>query len=287
MEFWRKKEVQGTLLLLPYLLVFTLFVLVPLVQTVAGSFMGDGGIFANYLAAFAMPTFRKALAHTVLYTVLASVLVIVLAFPMAFLMHRVLGRYKKLRYLFSLPYASGMMGLAMIWLMFFNPQNGLVNKLLPFFGVGSQNWLQSPVLAFLSVLTLVFWRGYAFTLFNCLQALELQPRELYEFAALAGANTRQAFVHITLPRLLPMMMYIIPTAVVSVLTTFEPIFLFNYAGMPLDATNTLVNEFYRQANLGRPGIACAIAVIILLPIMGCCYAYVRYIFGGKAAKHHA
>lgn len=284
MSFWRRREVHGAILLLPYLLVFTLFVLVPLVSTVVTSFTGGGSLLANYRAVFAMPGFRLALLHTAGYAIIASLLVLALAFPTAFVVHRVLNRRRWLRHLLSLPYASGMMGLAMIWLMFFNPQNGLVNKLLPLFGLEAQNWLRSPGLAFVCVLSLVFWRGFGFTLFNCLQAIERQPTELYEFASLAGASSQQAFWHITIPQLLPTLMYIVPTAVVSVLTTFEPVFLFEYAGMSTFMTNTLVNEFYRQANLGRPGIASAIAVLMLLPIMICCYVYMRYVFGRKAAK---
>lgn len=284
MSFWRRREVQGTVLVLPYLVVFTLFVLVPLAQTVVSSFSGDGGLLSNYRAAFAQTEFRLALVHTAAYTVIASAAVMALAFPTAFAIHRIVKRHRQLLNFLSLPYASGMMGLSMIWLMFFNSQSGLVNKLMPFFGLEAQAWLQQPLTAFFCVLSLVFWRGFGFTLFNCLQAIERQPKELYEFASLAGASSRQAFVHITIPQLLPTMMYIVPTAVVSVLTTFEPVFLFAYTDMPSGVTNTLVNEFYRQANLAQPGVAGAIAVIILIPIMLCCYSYMRYIFGRKAAN---
>lgn len=283
MFFWRKREVQGTVLLLPYLVVFTLFVLVPLIATVVRSFMGDG-LLGNYIAAFALPRFRLAMAHTALYTALASLLVLLLAFPAAYLMRRLFRRCRWLKLLITMPYAPSIMALSMIWLMFFNAQNGLVNKLMPLFGLTAQNWLESPLPAFFCVLSLVFWRGFAFALFNCVHAMESQPKELYEFAAISGANSSQMFLHITLPQLLPTLMYIVPTAMVSVLTTFEPIFLFNYAGMNPDATNTLVYEFYRQANLGQPGVASAIAVMTLVPIMLCCWAYMRYTLGRKAAK---
>lgn len=284
MSFWRRREVQGTLLLLPYMLVFVLFVIVPLAGTFIRSFAGDGGLLSNYMAAFAMPRFRLALVHTVLYTVLAAVLVLALAFPTAFLIYRVVNRHKRLRYLIAMPYASSMMSLALVWLMFFNPRNGLVNKLMPLFGLTPQNWLENPFTAFLCVFSLVFWRGFCFTLFNCLQSMDSQPREIYEFAAIAGVGTRQTFIHITLPQMLPTLVYVIPTAVVSVLTTFEPVFLLTYAGMSRDMTNTLVYEFYRQANLGQPGVASAIAVLLLIPILACSYAYMRYMLGRKAVK---
>lgn len=284
MSFWRRREVQGTILILPYMLVFALFVIVPLVQTVVRSFMGGENLFSNYMAAFALPRFRMAMLHTAGYTVIAAVLVLALAFPTAYLIHNILNRHKRIRYLIAMPYASSAMALSMIWLMFFNPQNGLVNKLLPLFGLSAQNWLESPGAAFLCVLSLVFWRGFCFTLFNCLQAMESLPREIFESAAISGASSAQAFVHITVPQMMPTLVYVIPTAVVSVLTTFEPILLLYYAGMSPDMTGTMVYGFYQQANLGQPGIASAIAVLMLIPIMISCYAYSRYIFGRKAAK---
>lgn len=284
MYFWRRREVQGTVLLLPYLLVFVLFVIVPLVQTAAGSFMGGENLLSNYVTAFSMPRFRIALLHTVGYTVLASLLVLLLAFPTAYLIHRIINRHKRIRYLIAMPYASSFMALSMIWLMFFNPQNGLINKLLPLFGLTAQNWLESPGLAFLCVFSLVFWRGFCFTLFNCLLAMERMPKEVHESAAISGASAVQEFVHIAIPQMKPTLLYVIPTAVVSVLTTFEPILLLYYAGMSPDMTGSLVYVFYQQANLGQPGVASAIAVLLLVPIMICCYGYSRYIFGRKAAK---
>lgn len=284
MSFWRRREVQGTVLVLPYILIFALFVLYPLIRTVVSAFTGGTNPLANYMQAFSMPSFRMAMLHTLGYTVIASLLVVALAFPISFLVYRVLNRHKRLRYLIAMPYAASAMALAMIWLMFFNQQNGLANKLLPLFGLSAQNWLESPGPAFLCVLSLVFWRSFCFTVFNCLQAMETQPKEIYESAAIAGANSRQTFMHITLPQLVPTMFYVIPTTVISALTTFEPIMLLYYAGMDVNQTGSLVYLYYQQATIGSKGVASAIAVLLLVPIMICCYAYSRYIFGRKAAK---
>lgn len=283
MFFWRKREVQGTVLLLPYLVVFTLFVLVPLIATVVRSFMGDG-LLGNYIAAFALPRFRLAMAHTALYTALASLLVLLLAFPAAYLMRRLFRRCRWLKLLITMPYAPSIMALSMIRLMFFNAQNGLVNKLMPLFGLTAQNWLESPLPAFFCVLSLVFWRGFAFALFNCVHAMESQPKELYEFAAISGANSSQMFLHITLPQLLPTLMYVIPVAVVSVLTTFEPVLLMTYAGLDTTVSNTLVYVFYKQAYLNQPGVASAVAMMVLLPILLCSWRYLRYTERRKAVK---
>ena len=284
MSVWRRKEVQGTVLALPYMLVFVLMVLLPLVQTVWMSFSGGGHVLANYQKLFAEPDFQRVLLHTLGYTVLASLLVLALSFPTAFLIHNVLNRHKRIRYLLAMPYVTSAMGLAMIWLMFFNPQNGLINKLLPLFGLSAQNWLDNPVTAFLCVFSLVFWRSYCFIMFHCLQGMEALPIEVYESAAIAGASSCQTFVHITMPQLTATLFYVIPTTVISALTTFEPLMLLYYAGMDASQTDSLVHMYYQQANLGRPGVASAIAVLLLAPIMACCYAYSRFVFRRKAAK---
>ena len=114
--------------------------------------------------------------------------------------------------------------------------------------------------------------------------MERLPEELHELALIAGANGTQEFVYIAMPQMIPSLMYVIPTAVVSVLTTFEPILLLYHGGMDPDMTGSLVYLFYQQANLQQPGVASAIAVMLLIPILICCCFYSRYLLGRKAAK---
>ena len=112
MSFWRRREVQGTVLVLPYILIFALFVLYPLIRTVVSAFTGGTNPLANYMQAFSMPSFRMAMLHTLGYTVIASLLVVALAFPISFLVFRVLNRHKRLRYPIAMPYAAAAMALA-------------------------------------------------------------------------------------------------------------------------------------------------------------------------------
>lgn len=278
MSFWRRRNAQGLMLVLPFIIVFAVFVLYPLIRTIVLSFSGGENLFAHYTEAFHSAGFARALIHTLAYTVISAILVTALSFPTAFLLHQHLQRHPRARHLLSLPYVTSMMAVSLLNLMFFNNQNSLVNKLMPLFNLQPQNWLESPVMSFLCVLLLMVWRGYSYTMFSCLLAMDTLPQEPYEAATIAGATRWQAFRYITLPQVLPTLGYVIPTTIIAVMTTFEPLLTLYSAGMEPDMTTSIAYLFFKQALSGGDiGVACAMACILILPIMLCCFCYMRYI----------
>lgn len=284
MSFWRRRELKNLAFVLPFVIVFTAFVLVPLVQTVVLSFSGADPLW-NYRTLFGIPKFRRALLHTLGYTVLAALLVTVFSFPTACLVQRHMRRHPRIRHMMSLPYITSMMSIGLLNLMFFNTQNSLLNKLLPLFGLQPQNWLEDPGAAFVCVLLLMSWYGYTYTTFACLQAMNDLPDEPYEAATIAGATRWQAFRYITFPQVLPTLGYVIPTTVIATLTMFEPILTMYYAGMDTSVTGSVAYMFYQQAFSGKnPGLACAMAVTLIVPILLCCFCYARYILNDKTAR---
>ncbi len=285
MSFFRRRSAQGWLLVLPFLIVFSVFVIYPLIQTVILSFSGGESPSAYYQELFCISRFRNALAHTAAYTVIAAIAMTAAAVPTAYLIQQSMRRHSRLRHLLSLPCVTSMMAVSLTNLMFFNSQNSLVNKLLPLFNLQPQNWLESPGTAFLCILLLMFWRGYSYILFTCLLVMDTLPQEPYEAAAIAGASRWQAFRYISLPQVTPALGYAIPTAVIAVMTTFEPVLVLHYAGMNAGMTSTAAYIFYQQAfSVRGPGLACAVACLMLLPIMIGCFFYSRYLLHSKPVR---
>lgn len=285
MSFLRRRAVQGWLLVLPFLIAFSIFVIYPLIQTVVLSFSSGENPFFYYQEAFSNPRFSKALTHTAAYTVVAAIAMTVLSIPTAYLIQQSMRRHPKLRHLLSLPYAASMMAVSLTNLMFFNSQNGLLNKLMPLFNLQPQNWLDSPGMAFLCVLLLMIWRGFSYILFTCLLIMDTLPQEPYEAATIAGASRWQAFRYISLPQVLPVLGYVIPTTVIAVMTTFEPVLTLYYAGMNVGTTSSAAYLFYQQAfSVRGPGLACAIACLMLVPIMLGCFLYSRYLLNNKSLR---
>ena len=285
MSFWRRREVQGLLLMLPFLILFSMFVLFPLIQTVILSFSGGENLFSHYLEAFSIPRFRQALFHTLGMTLISAALVTLLSLPTAFLIQKITSRHPRARHLLALPYATSMMSLSLTNLMFFNGQNSLLNKLIPLFNLTPRDWLSSSGSAFFSVLVLMLWYGYGYTTFVCLLTMDSLPAEPYEAATIAGATHWQAFRYITLPQVLPSLGYVIPTTIIAVLTMFEPVLALYYSGMDVNLTTSLTYVFYQQAFSGsNPGLACAMACVLIVPVLLCCYLYMRYVLHNRTAR---
>lgn len=285
MNYWRKREFHSLLMFLPFFLLFMLFVVCPLIYTVIRSFMGGPAPLSNYAELFSRAEFRRAAFETLTYTVLSALLVILLAFPATFLIHNVIRNHPLLQHLLSLPYLTSLMSLSMIWLMLFNRDSGMINKILPIFDLTPQNWLDSPRELFLCILLLLFWRSFSYTTFSFLQALESRPQEPLEMARIFGASHWQTFRSITLPHALPSLMYVVPTTIICSITMFEQLCVFYVGGLDQSAATVLPVLLFHQAFTAEdPGLACAIGTVMILPVFILCLVYARYTLNNHTVR---
>ena len=85
--------------------------------------------------------------------------------------------------------------------------------------------------------------------------------------------------------MLPSLGYVIPTTIIAVLTMFEPVLALYYSGMDVNLTTSLTYVFYQQAfSGGNPGLACAMACVLIVPVLLCCYLYMRYVLHNRTAR---
>ncbi len=218
-EYAHRKRIQGLRedltsfwFLLPILAVFIILFAVPLVQTIIYSMTDFNGYsmnmhyvgWENYRSVFTDSSTIQGLVFTILYAVAQTVLVTVFAIPLAVTLNRKFwGRNfaRSLFFFFSVP-SLAIMG--MVWKYIFSPmKSGVFNTILGVFGLAPVPWLSNSTLARCCVIFIAVWAqiGWHATLY--LAFLQSIPGDLYEQATVDGASSRQQFVHITLPQLIP------------------------------------------------------------------------------------
>src|SRR5690349_8699499 len=139
----------------PFVIVFAMFLIWPLIHGFYLSFTGEsitganGQLigFANYAEALRDPIMWRSLLNTLWFTVLSTIPLVIVALALALLVHQGLPGQWLWRLSFFMPFLLASTVAAQIWIWMYNPQLGLVNYLLGAFGVDPVAWLQDPTWA--------------------------------------------------------------------------------------------------------------------------------------------
>ncbi|RME47029.1 MAG: sugar ABC transporter permease [Chloroflexi bacterium] len=200
------------------------------------AFVGLG----NYADLFANADFHKVLANTALYVIGTVPISIALAFALALLVNRRLRGIGLVRLAFFYPTILPMVSAATIWMFFFTPDYGLFNTSLQLFGYrGPQNWTANPNLALLSVMIVAIWKNAGYYMIFYLAGLQNLPSDVFEAAALDGANWWQQLWYLTFPLLRRSTLFISTVAFIGAFQTVDHIFVLTQGG-PSNASTVLL-----------------------------------------------
>ena len=269
---------KGWFYLLPGLLVYVVFIFIPILETIRNSFYKWNGFssarefiqLGNYTKLFNDAQFLKALSNNFIFIIFYSLIPILIGLLLATL----LGR-KPIRGLtffrtgLFLPQILSMVVVGVTWRWIFNPTFGLLNTGLRAIGLDAltRAWLGDFQLALPSVGMVGTWVMYGFCMILFLAGMQRIPEDQFEAAELDGANGFRQFLHITLPSLRAELGVALITTVIAALRVFDLVYVTTRGG-PGD--NTLVTGFlvYRSAfQQNRLGYASAIATIMMVLIL--------------------
>ena len=225
---------------------------------------------ANYGRVVADPQFWSALGHTLLY---ACSVPLSLALGLAVAL--VLPRKRALPLGLLLPYLASLVAIALIWHQLYNPDLGVVGRLLARAGLAPANWLGDPqrALAALTVVSVWTQLGYHVTL--CLAGLESIPPAYLEAARVDGAGAWQRLRRVTFPLLRPVVVFALVTGTVGAFQVL-PLVMVLTGGGPLHATDVIAFRIYRTAWEGlRFGEAAAQALLLFALLFGAAWAQLR------------
>lgn len=269
--------------LLPALLPFVLFLLLPLVEVGRLSLV-DWDWFTERFVGLAQfrrlarePLFWRGLLHTIVFAAVVVpawiILTLVIASMIAPRLPRAQGRWMTL---FYMTYLVSPVILAIVWSWILDPSPaGLVNSVLARADIDPVPWLSSGRLALASVIlsTVLTIPGSGVVMYAA--ALSTLPRELYEAAELEGAGPVQRWWHVTVPLLRPTTLYLTVIYTIASFQVFERVYIMTGGG-PGGATSVLVEQIYTRAFLDfNFGTASAQSIVLLVLIAGVAWLQFR------------
>lgn len=222
--------------------------------------------FGNYIDMWKDEWFRASLINNIIFTVFFVLLLVVIAFILAYILNEyVIG--KKLAQLgLYLPYIVNIVAISAVWLALFS-NNGPVVSILKALGVeeppifiADMHWAL-PTIIFICV-----WQNLGYTVMLYLSGLVNIPKDLYEAAAIDGANVIQRIHYVTIPMLSGTTFFIIVTSIINSFKVFGLINLMTNGG-PGSSTTMLVYNIYRTGfQFGKLEFASAQGIVLLIII---------------------
>ncbi len=270
---------QGLLMVAPAVLTLVAVALYPILAAVWLSLRRVVLVFRedrfvgldNYLFLFGDPRFWQALGNTAYFTLVAVTLEVLLALPLALLLNAAFPARGLFRASVLIPWAIPTVVSARLWAWLFNPDFGLVNRLL---GAGL-NWLGSPGLALHAAIVVDVWKTTPFVALLLLAGLQTIPPDLYKAARVDGASPWRSFRSITLPLLKPALLLALLFRTLDAFRVFDAIYVLTEGG-PGNATETLSIYAYKVLmRSGDFGYGSTLAVVTFLCVGAISLVYLR------------
>ena len=270
---------------LPYILIFptaafvALFTAWPVLLSVYQSFFRQRMNIAkfreptftgldNYINLFTDPYFIQVIKNTLIYILGTVPISIILGFLFALLVNRKVRGIGFFRLAFFHPMVLPMVSAATIWMFFFTPDYGLFNYALNFLGYsGPENWTGNPSLALLSVVIVAIWKNSGYYMVFYLAGLQNLPEDVYEAAALDGANYWQSLWKITFPLLQRTTLFITIVAFIDSFRTVDHIFVLTSGGPSRSSTVLLFELWLERFEYQDIGVSAAITVIFVIVLL--------------------
>lgn len=274
----RKLKRKNTLIawsfIAPNFIGFLTFTLVPVVFSLILAFMKWDSFstpefvgLQNFTRMLSDDTFWISLKNTFLYTIGVVPLTLVCSLGLAILLNQKIKGVKFFRTAFFFPYVTSLVAIAVVWSMLFHPTMGPINQFLRVVIENPPGWLSSSDWALTAIIIVSVWRGMGYYMILYLAGLQGISKELYEAAAMDGANKWKQFIHITVLALRPTTFFVTIMLVINCFKIFDLVQVMTDGG-PGRATNVLVYQVYSEAFVKfNFGYASAIAMVLFVIVL--------------------
>lgn len=217
------------------------------------------------------PVFWRSLFNNFYFSIMVVPIQCGLALGLALLVNQKMKGTKAFRAIFFSPVVTSMAVISVVWIFLYNPDVGLINRLLNWVTLGSfgnPNWLGDKTLAMPSILIMSVWQGVGFQMVLFLAGLQGIPSILYEAASIDGAGPVRRFRDITLPGLRNTTAFVVITTTISSFRLFTQVDVMTQGGPIDNATSTVVFHAIRVGFRGQNlGYASAISVVFFLIVV--------------------
>lgn len=262
------------IMLLPNILGFFMFMLIPVVATFVLSFTKYDMLtkpkfigLGNYIELIHDPIVWQVTGNTILYTALTVPVGMGLSLLLAVALDQEIKLKRFYRAAFFLPSITSMVVISIVWQWIYNPEFGLLNFGLSLLGLPKGKWLTSASTSLASIAAVGIWKRLGYDMILFLSGLQGISATYYEAAELDGASKLQRFRYITIPMLKPTTFFVFIMAIINSFQVFDQVMLMTSGG-PGRSSSVLVHYLYQNAfQYFKLGYACAIAYLLFAIVM--------------------
>ncbi len=264
------KTVAISLFLLPALLGTLIFIIIPVLCSFGLSFAKWDLLnpitivgLENYKNLFNDKVFYQTLVNTIVFAISTSTFGVIIPLILASVLNSKIRGSEFFKTAYFLPFITPMIVIGIVWGWIFDPNIGLLNKLLHL----HINWLYDVKFAMPALIAVSVWKLIGYNMIIFLSTLSSISQSLFEAAKIDGANSLQTFRHVTVPMLSPTIFFVVIITTISSFQVFDLIYLMTQGG-PFNSTNVLVYSIYQNAfEYFNVGEASAIAYVLFAIIL--------------------
>ena len=291
----RREDRAGWLFISPWVLGFLIFTAGPMIASLVLSFTDYQMIQAphavgldNYRELFDDPKVLKSLSNTFVYAAMFVPLGTIFALVLAMMLQRVGRAGGFFRTAFYLPEMTPAVAAGAMFLLLLNGQQGLVNKVLGWFGINGPNWTADPHWLKPSLAIVSLWT-LGGTVVIYLAALNGVPKQLYEAAELDGAGPVTRFFRITVPMISGALFFTVITNTIAAMQMFDQAYTMFYGPQQKAAASEeslvyMVYLFQNAFQFFKMGFASAMAWLLFVIILLITFLQVR--IGNRYVYYH-
>ena len=265
------------LFILPHLVIFLAFIGWPFIYGVFISLFNYNFVrpvrpfvgLDNYInlidpSSIRFSQFWNTLWNTTLFVIMSVPTLIVVALALAALLNGKFRGRNFFRGVYFAPWALSVAVVGLLWVWMFQRQSGLLAYGLDIFGIDSPAWLTTNPWAWIAILIATLWWTIGFNTIILLAGMQAISNDLYEAAAIDGANTWQQFRHITIPSLRPILLLVMTLQIIASFNLVGQPQIMTAGGPPTAQTTPVLLHLY-NTGFRSPfdiGLAAAMAVVV-------------------------
>ncbi|GAA0947998.1 sugar ABC transporter permease [Pseudonocardia zijingensis] len=201
----------------------------------------------NFVAVLSTPGWWAATWNTLVYTFFTVPVAMAIAVVIAVLLNTRLRARAWYRTAVFMPHITATVAIALVWMWMYEPNLGLLNWVLSWFGIRGPAWVADPAWAMTAVIVMSIWKGIGLKMVIYLAALQSIPHELYEAAEIDGASAVRRFLSVTLPMLGPATFFVFIVSLIDSFQVFEQFYVLTPQGGPANSTTVMTYEIYQSA----------------------------------------
>ncbi len=274
-----KQAVTGYLFLAPALIIFITLVAIPIVISLGlaftkwNFFSGWKGLefvgLDNFTKLFTRDrSFKAALMNTVIYCLTTVPITLFLSLILAHMVNGKVYMQRFYRLAFFIPYISNLVALGAVFKFMFR-SDGPINQLLVSMGGEPLNWLISPELNKIPIISVMIYSGIGFCLIVYIAAMKNVSKDLYEAVAIDGASPMRQFFSVTVPMISPTTFYLLVVRLINAFQVFAVINIISDGGKNAGSVSMVVliyEEAFKTYNFGYASAEAWVLVVIILVV---------------------